>query len=268
MPFLQTADRADINYVHTPRRAGTPVVFLHALGLDLSIWQHQFGAFAGERELVALDLPGHGLSARPDWTPTFARMARTVIDALDKLQTGPVHLVGISVGAMIAQTLAINAPHLVSSLTLVATSCTFSDPVRTILQDRARTVREGGMAAITPLHLERWFPPAFRQERPDVLDQFSKILIGQDHEYHARMWDMVAGLDTAASLESIHCPVMVIAGEQDTSASPEAGRAIVNRIEGASLHVIAGSGHFPQMEYPLEFNALLRDFLVRADGFN
>jgi len=262
MPVLHIAGQPDINVVRTPGRGGTPIVLLHALGLDLSVWQPQFDAFGAGQALIALDFPGHGLSGQIDDAPTFARLAQVVADVLAQLQTGPVHLVGISVGGMIAQTLAVDAPHLVSSLCVVATSCTFPDPVRAALRERAAAVRAGGMAAITPLHLARWLPSAFHERRPDVIDRLGKILLRQDGQFHARMWDMVAELDVADGLAAIGCPVMVVAGEQDPSASPEAARAIVRRIAGARLEVIPGSGHFPQMEYPLAFNALLQDFLA------
>lgn len=74
----------------------------------------------------------------------------------------------------------------------------------------------------------------------------------------------VATLDIEQRLSALTCPVMVVAGEQDASASPAAGQLIVNQVAGATLHVVPRSGHFPPLEHPDTFNALLRAFLHQA----
>lgn len=198
-----------------------------------------------------------------DKTPDFAAFAQILADFVAGLGVGPVDVVGISVGGMIAQTLAINLPALVRSLTLVATSCTFPDEVRLLLQKRGQVSREKGMETMTPLHLERWFAADFRTKRPDVLDRFRKILLRQSSSFHAAMWDMVATLDVEPRLATVSCPVTVIAGADDPSASPAAARLIAGRVPGATVHVLPQCGHFPPIEYPAEFNALLHAFLNR-----
>src|SRR5450830_466103 len=265
MPTLTIPDSPDINYVRTGARGGTPIFFVHALGLDLSVWEAQFLEFGSQRDLIAIDLPGHGLSGDLNAAPSFTAMADVVIKVINLLDIGPVHLVGISVGGMIAQTVAVTRPELVCSLTLIATSCTFPEPLRKVLTERAQVVRQQGMEVIVPLHLERWFPQDFRQRRPDVLDRFAKILFRQNPEFHASMWDMVATLDIAHQLKTLRCPVMVVAGEEDPSAAPAAGKRITDQIDDARLVVIPASGHFPQMEYPAEFNHIMRAFIHQVE---
>ena len=258
MTVVATADGGTVNVVRTGPRGGAPLVFLHALGLDLTWWDHQVAAFGGERDVVAVDLPGHGLSGSPDGGPTFDGLARVVGDVVAGLGAGPADVVGLSVGGMVAQTMAVSRPDLVRSLVLVATSCTFADGVRTALRERARVTRAGGMAAIAPLHLERWFPAGFRARRPDVLDRAAKVLLRQDAALHAALWEMVAGLDLGGRLGGLTCPVTVVAGAEDASAPPASGQAIVDRVAGAVLHVVAGCGHFPPLEAVDWFNAILR----------
>ena len=262
MPKAKITGGPDINLVRTGPKGGAPIVFLHALGLDLTWWGCQIAAFGRDHDVVALDLPGHGLSGHLDAPPTFDAMARAVIGVLAHVDAGPAHLVGLSVGGMIAQTLAIARPELVRSLSLVATSCTFPDAARQAVRERARVTRAGGMAAIAPLSLERWFPLAFRTRRPDVLDHAAKLMLQQDPEFHAALWDMVAGLDLEQRLSAVTCPAMVVAGGEDMSAPAAAGQLIANQITGATLHVVAGSGHFPPLEASEEFNMLLRNFLL------
>ena len=261
MPKVTIIGGPDINVVRTGPKGGAPIVFLHALGLDLTWWGHQIEAFGRDHDVIALDLPGHGLSGGLDDDPTFELMAQSVAGVLAEIDAGAVHLVGLSVGGMIAQALTISRPEWVRSLSLVATSCTFPDLTRQAVRERARVSRAGGMAAIAPLSAERWFPLAFRTQRPDVIDRAIKAMLQQDPEFHASLWAMVATLDLEQNLKAVTCPTMVVAGGEDISAPASAGQRIVDRITGSTLHVVEGCGHFPPLEAPEAFNELLRRFI-------
>ena len=260
MPTRTIAGHLDINLIRTGSRSGPPLVFLHGLGLDLTMWDHQLPEFGRTHDVVALDLPGHGLSASLGTAPTLETLAGAVAEAAGRLDAGPVHLVGISLGGMIAQTVAIRDPGLIRSLTLVATSSTFADPVRLTIRQRAALARAEGIAAVAASHLQRWLSDDYRARRPDMLDRVYKVVLRQDAELHASLWDAVAALDVQG-LSALTCPVMVVTAESDPSAPVAASRRIADQIAGAVLHVTAGTGHFPPMEAAEAFNALLRGFL-------
>ncbi|WP_177202304.1 alpha/beta fold hydrolase [Methylobacterium sp. ap11] len=247
-----------VNVIRTGPRGGAPILFIHAVSLDLTWWDHQFAAYGMDHDLVAFDLPGHGASPRLDGSYTFDALATVTANVITALDTGSAHVVGISVGGMIAQTLALVRPDLVRSLTLVATLCTLTDPVREAMRERARVARADGMAAIVSPTLERWFPASFRARRPDVLDRAAKIVLRHDPAVYAEMWEMIADLDLEARIPTIACPTLVVAGAQDVNAPVAAGQKIADRIPGASLHVLPGVGHFPPLEAPHAFNERLR----------
>lgn len=264
MQQLKMPDGPTINVVRTGPRGRQPILFIHAVGLDLTWWDQQFAALGQDHDLVAFDLPGHGLSDRMHDTLTFEALASVAAAVIASLDAGPVHVVGISVGGMIAQTLALSHPDLVRSLVLVATLCTFPDSVRAALRERARVARKEGMAMIAPLTQERWFPPAFRKQRPDVMDRAAKSLLRHDPTVHAAMWEMIALLELEARIPIITCPTLVVAGAEDANAPVAAGQKISNLIHGASLHVLPGIGHFPPFEAAAVFNDLLRAHLHAA----
>ena len=260
MPNLTTAGHVDINLVRTGPRGGPPLLLLHGLGLDLTLWDHQFPEFGRTHDVIALDLPGHGLSASLRTAPTLETLAGAVAEVVRHLDAGPVHLVGISLGGMIAQMVAVREPGLIRSLTLVATSSTFAEPVRLAIRQRAALTRTEGMAAVAASHLQRWFSDDYRKRRPDMLDRVYKVVLRQASELHAALWEAVAGLDVQG-LSALTCPVMVVTAENDPSAPVAAARLIADQIAGAVLHVTAGAGHFPPIETAGAFNALLRQFL-------
>jgi pimeloyl-ACP methyl ester carboxylesterase len=100
---------ASLNMIRTGPRGGAPLLFLHALGLDLSVWDHQIQALARDHDVIAIDLPGHGLSPRSEHPPTLAAFAQALSELITTLRAGPADVVGISVGGMIAQ--AWQPPH-------------------------------------------------------------------------------------------------------------------------------------------------------------
>jgi len=259
--LLETRGLPAINLVRTGPRGQAPVLLLHGLGLNLTWWGDQIEAFGRDRDVIAFDLPGHGLSGKLACPPSFDVMADVVHAVLTHVDAGPAHLVGISVGGMIAQTFAVRHPELVQSLTLVATLCTFSDAGREALRERASVARTHGMSRIAQLSNARWFPPSFRERRPDVLDRATTCLLSQDAEFHASMWEMVARLDLERSISTIGCPTLVVAGTEDVNAPVAAATRIADAIVGAALEAMSGLGHFPPLEAPTAFHTLLRRFL-------
>lgn len=254
----------NLNIVRSGPLDGAPVVLLHGLGLDLGMWDEQFEGLTDAFHIIAVDLPGHGLSPETDGVPTFDEMAGKVAAAIEVLAVGPVHLVGLSVGGMIAQALTVTYPAMVRSLTLVATSCTFPEAVRQMLRARALTAEADGMVVMAESHIARWFPEAFRRKRPEVLDRIRKTLIRQDRTFHARLWDMVAALDMEMQIAAVAVPTLVIVGAEDPSAPLAAGELIARQIgDDAEVAVLPDCGHFPPIEFPESFNALLRNFLAR-----
>ena len=250
-----------LNIARTAGHGGAPLLLLHPVALDLTWYGPQFEAFGQTRDVIAFDMPGHGLSDDLSSPPSFDIMARAVEAVLEALDGGPADVVGVSVGGMIAQTFALRRPDLVRSLGLVATLCTFPAEVRQALRERARVAREEGMARIAELSNERWFTPAFRARRPDMMERTRRSLLQQPGEFHAGMWEMIAGLELETEIRTIACPTLVVTGTADVNAPPAAAEQIARAIPGASLHLMPGLGHFPPFEAPDAFNAILRAFL-------
>lgn len=262
MPFAEAGLSPRINYVRTGPRGNPPLVFLHGVGLNLTWWGEQIEEFARDFDVIAFDMPGHGLSGKANGAPSFDMLTDALNAVLAHAGVGAAHLVGISVGGMIAQHFALRHPEQVLSLTLVATLCTFADPVREALRERANVARTQGMGKLAPLSNARWFSAGFRERRPDVLDRATTCLLSQDAHFHASMWDMIAGLDLEGDISAIMCPTLVVAGNEDPNAPVSAGRRIANLIVGASMQEMVGLGHFPPVESPTSFNALLRQFMI------
>ncbi len=225
------------------------------------MWGQQIEALQASYDVIALDLPGHGLSDNLIGEPSFTKFASAVAQVIEGLGAGPAHLVGISFGGMVAQTVALEHPALVRSLSLIGTACTFAAPGRAALHERANFTRQEGMRALAPLSLARWFTPEFSQRRPDVLDGITKILYRQDAGFHAAVWDLIATLDTQAGLQATALPAQVIVGAEDTSTPVAAAHLLAAALKTTNVHVVLGSAHFTNLEAPEMVNNLLLTFL-------
>ena len=253
-----------VNIVRAGPAGQAPVVLLHAVSLDLTYWGAQFAELSQTHDVVAFDWPSHGRSGPLHGDVSFDHLAEVVAAVIDATVRAPAHIIGLSMGSMVAQHFALAHQDLVRSLCLIGSACTFADPARQALRQRAAAIRKGGMPAVLQASMERWFTPEFRQRRPDVVDRASKSVLACEPAAQAALWDIIAGLDTHARLTSLTCPTLVLAGAEDPSTPPAAARVIQEQIPGAAVEIIAGASHMVTLEKPQAINALLETFISRA----
>jgi 3-oxoadipate enol-lactonase len=184
-----------------------------------------------------------------------------VTSVVKEATSGPAHIVGVSMGSMVAQIFALTHPELIQSLCLIGSACTFSDRVCQALRDRAASTRLGGMPAVLKAATGHWFTPKFRRDRPDVIDRAEKTVLACNPEQYAAFWEMIAGLDTQKQLAELICPTLVLVGEEDSSTPPAAGQLIGERIPGAQVEIIVGVSHMAPIEAPGAVNHLIDAFL-------
>jgi 3-oxoadipate enol-lactonase len=253
-----------INMVRRGPRGRSRVIMIHPVGLELSYWDGQIEALSDTYDVVAFDLPGHGRTPGSPSDCTLDKAASVLEQVIRATGSDAVHLVGVSVGGMIAQALTLAKPGLVRSLTLIDTAATFAEEGREAMRSRARTAREGGMQAVLASTIDRWFTPETQLRRPDLIDRVTKTLLADDPLVHAAMWDMISALDLASQLHRINCATLILVGEFDLSTPPAAAQVLKDNIAGAQMHIIAQASHMTPLEKPSEINAHLARFLAAA----
>ena len=257
-----------INWVRTSVDKPETIVLIHGVGHDLTYWDRQIEALAGEYNVVAFDLPGHGRSsgAAEDWSFEYA--ATTVARLIEEVSTTPVHLAGISFGGMIAQVTTLARPDLIRSLTLIGTASRFPDEVRKGMRSRAEAVRAGGMVAVLQASLERWFTPETRARRPDIVDRITKTMLADDPATHAAIWDVIASLDVHGRLGEIGCPALIVVGERDPITPPSVAQELVEAIRGAKIVAIPDASHIVTVEVPVAVNEAMALFLGARENWS
>ncbi len=256
MPY---ATVANVRLYYEIDGEGPTVLLLHPVGLDSTCWSMQVGALIPGFRVLRVDLRGHGRSDVPLPPYTLSGFAADVHSLLQQLQRGPAHVIGLSLGGMVAQVLALEHPRDVRSLVLADTNSTLPPEARRAMIERGEAAKRGGMASVIESTLTRWFTPAFMGS--EVAARCRERLLADDVQGWAAAWQAISELDTEPRLGEIRVPTLVMTGEVDVSAPVARARAMAERIPGAILHVVAGAPHMAPLERPDLFNPPVLDFL-------
>ena len=246
--------------------AGTPVVLSHALGLDLAMWDGLAarladGSLGAPHEVLRYDQRGHGGSAAPAGPYSMDDLVDDAARLIREWGRGPVAWIGLSMGAMVGQGLAIRHPELVSKLVLANTTAIYPEAAQAGWAQRIATVQSQGMAAVAEIVVERYLHADFRAAQPAATQAIRASILRNDTPGYAASCAAVAGVAWLDRLATIACPTLVIAGARDPGAPPAMGEAIASRVPGARMEIIADASHLSVLETPAEFEALLKAFL-------
>jgi 3-oxoadipate enol-lactonase len=262
-----TINGLDIHYREAGQ--GRPVVLVHGFTGNSRNWALTVPALRPYYRLLSPDLRGHGLSAKPVLPEDYAleAMADDIVAFVGLLGLEGCHLVGHSMGGMIAQLVALKAPHLLRSLVLVDTSAEPPGALRT--EERARLVRvamEQGMEAVWEAQLALNPMAEELRSQPELLQTWKEQFLMTSREAYIYCAQHIANRRPILDeLKGLRMPVLIVCGELD---EPFVGpsRRMHEAIPGSRLEIIAGCGHSPQIERPQEFNRLLLSFLWEVDG--
>jgi len=260
MPELRLAD-VTLNWREDGDPGGAPVVFANSLGTDLHLWDAVLPLLPAGLRLIRHDKRGHGGSSVPPAPYAMGALVRDAEALLDHLGVREAVFVGLSIGGMIAQGLAVKRPDLVRALVLSNTAARIG--TREIWQDRIDAVRAGGIEAIADAVMARWFSRAFLAS-PE-LDRWRAMLLAQPVEGYVGCCAAIAGTDLLSPTSGLRLPVLAIAGSEDGATPPDLVRETAQLVPGSTFHLIRRVGHLPCVEAPGEYARVLGEFL-RAAG--
>jgi 3-oxoadipate enol-lactonase len=242
---------------------GAPVVTLsNSLSTDFSMWDEQAAVLPGRYRLLRYDTRGHGCSDVTQPPYTMEQLADDVAGLLDSLGIGETHFVGLSLGGMTAQMLALRRPDLVSSLCLVSTTCFGAEGLPRWTK-RIASLRAGEPfdLMLEPM-MDRWLSMKFRRENVERTDRIKSMVLRTPPQGYIGCGLAIAGFDIRHRLNEIDVPTMVIAGEEDPSTTVEHAQAIHAGIKGAELAVIPGARHLLNVDHQVVFTSHLTDWLA------
>ncbi|BCA29103.1 3-oxoadipate enol-lactonase [Metapseudomonas otitidis] len=235
MPAVRLAD-GDLNYL-LEGPAGAPVLVLsNSLGTDLHMWDAQVPAFTRHFRVLRYDTRGHGQSLVSEGPYRIDQLGRDVLALLDALDIPKAHFCGLSMGGLIGQWLAINAPERIQRLVLCNTAAKIGTPE--VWNPRIDAVLAGGVQAMADLRdasISRWFTPDFAEAQPEKVEAIVGMLARTSPQGYAANCAAVRDADFREQLAVIQAPTLVVCGSGDPVTTPEHGRFMQARIAGAEL---------------------------------
>ena len=258
-----TANGISINYT-LDGPANAPVVTMsHSLATDLSMWDPTVPALSGFR-VLRYETRGHGKTDAPKGAYTLDQLADDALALLKALGIAKTHWVGLSMGGMIGQTLALKAPQAFASLSLCDTSSRVPAEAKAQWADRIKAAETPGMEPLVEPTLARWFTEPYRQSHPQVLERVGGYIRATPVAGFVGCCHAIPQINLTHRLQQITCPALVIVGEQDPGTPVAMAREIHAALPGSELVVIPSAAHLSSIEQQQAFNAALLGFLERA----
>jgi 3-oxoadipate enol-lactonase len=256
---MQIVDFGDvqINYREDGDPKGAPVVFANSLGTDYRLWDQILPLLPPGLRLIRYDKRGHGLSSCPIAPYSMGALVSDAERLLDHLNVRDCLFVGLSIGGMIAQGLAVKRVDQIRAMVLSNTGAKIG--TAEMWADRIAAVNAGGIEALADSILERWFSKTFRAT--DELTAWRNMLTRQPVDGYTGCSAAISGTDFYTTTASLTLPTLGIAGSEDGSTPPDLVRETVDLVKGSKFHLIRGAGHLPCVENPQEYAQVLTNFI-------
>lgn len=241
---------------------GPPVVLLHGLGGDAGFWAAEAARWAAEFRVLTVDLPGSGSSPVPDGPATIEGFAEAVRDVLDAAGVARAHVVGFSMGGLVAQALATGHRDRVDRLVLASTYAVMNAQARMFLDAvRDVVVAGGSMRPVFPLVCPWLFSVDFLADPTNAAwlaaPEDDEPTAGWLAQYRAQQ-----AFDGRDRLADVAAPTLVVHGAEDRLVTVDDAAALTAGIPGATRVTVEGAGHLVEVEAPDRFVREVRDFLA------
>jgi 3-oxoadipate enol-lactonase len=259
-----TVNGISVHYTLEGPASGPVITMSNSLASNLSMWEPQLPVLTSRYRVLRYDTRGHGgteATAGPYSLDELSEDVRALLRALGITRT---HFIGLSMGGMIGQIIAIKYPQMLQSLVLCDTMSRVPTEAKPMWDDRIHTAETGGMEPLVEPTLARWFTESFRQKGSPVLDQVRTMIRTTPPRGYAGCCHAIAALNLTDHLKAITLPTLVIVGEDDPATPVAASHVIHEQIRGSELVILKSAAHLSNLEQPEAFNQALTAFLPKV----
>jgi 3-oxoadipate enol-lactonase len=256
MPRLELDD-VTLHYREDGPQDGAPVVFANSLGTDMRLWDPILPYLPKGLRILRYDKRGHGQSSVPPAPYAMGALVRDVEQVMDHVGIKDAMFVGLSIGGLIGQGIAIKRPDLVRALVLSNTGAKIG--TKDIWDDRIAGARKGGVEALADATMTRWFSRDFVAS--PALADWRALFVSTPNEGYIGCSQAIAGTDFYTPTSGLRIPVLGIAGSEDGATPPDLVRETVDLVPGSKFELMHRVGHLPCVEKPEEYAVILTEFL-------
>ena len=249
------------NAAITGKLDGPVVVLSHSLCTNIAMWDEQLADIEPHFRILRYDSRGHGASDAPKGAYTLDQLADDAIGVLDFLGIEKVNWVGLSMGGMVGQSIALRHPQRLQKLVLASTAAVMGDQLQPVWQDRISRARSMGMSSLVAEILERWFSPDFLDADSLPVQRIRQQVLSTPVNGFVGCCEAIRHLDYLERITAIDMPTLIIVGEDDPGTPVAFSEAIHARVSGSQLCIIPAARHLCNIEKQRDFNNRLLEFL-------
>jgi pimeloyl-ACP methyl ester carboxylesterase len=239
------------------------MVFIHGVGLDLSMWKDQVAGFKVDQHIITYDMLGHGLSPNAPHDISLDTLAHQLLGLLDHIQLEQVHLIGFSLGGLVARVFATLHNHRLQSLTIMSSVFDRNEVSRQAIFKRLSEVEKNGPSANIDQALTRWFSPLYTKKNGHYIAQLKTKVLANHGASYASCYRLFGEGDNAVknALGNILCPTLITTGELDPGSTPAMSHALAANISRAKVAILPSARHMMPVENAGQVNQVLHQFI-------
>ncbi|WP_227938337.1 alpha/beta fold hydrolase [Alkalihalobacillus deserti] len=262
MPKVRFGDQT-INFVE--KGIGEPVILLHGVGLDHTMWKQQIDYLSMNHRVIAYDMLCHGESEKTSEHYELIHFVDQLLMLLDGLTITKAHLIGFSMGGMVAQLFGVLHPDRVQSLCFMSAVANRTKAQQEAVLNRVKQVEQEGHLVTIDEAISRWFNEHYMKSNPEIIQSIKNKLKENDPLAYLKAYTVFANADQElwGKLEQINQPTLIMTGEADVGSSPVMATQMHERIKGSELVIIPSIRHMLPIEGADIVNQVLDSFIKK-----
>ena len=249
-------------YVFNNKEQSIPIVFVHGVGLTYEIWQPQLDFFKDYSNL-SYDILGHGKSSLTKQNISFDDFSDQLIELINELKIEKIHLVGFSIGSLVARNFATRYGERLRSLILLGSIYKRSEQQQKIVNERFNQAKKE--LKLSRQALKRWFTDKYLENNPNTYEKISSILSGNNMANFLKVYELFVKHKNDEDFKKIQAKTLVMTGEHDIGSTIEMSQQLNNVIMDSELKIIKDGKHLCGIECADEVNLSIKNFIEKYE---
>ena len=236
------------------KKTDVPIVFIHGVGLNHKIWEPQINVF--ENTFLAYDILGHGKTPLNKENLSFDDFSNQLINLIDELNIGRIHLVGFSIGSLIARNFASKYSDRLESLILLCSIFKRTEKQQQIVKDRFELSKKS--KSLSKQALKRWFTDEYLEKNPNIYNKISSILEQNKMENFIKIYELFVNHKDDEHFDKIKTKTLIMTGEKDIGSTPEMSINLSKVINNSNIKIIPKGKHLCSIECADDVNMAIK----------
>ena len=236
------------------KKNDVPIVFIHGVGLNHKIWEPQINVF--ENTFIAYDILGHGKTPLDKENLSFDDFSNQLINLIDELNIRRIHLVGFSIGSLIARNFASKYSDRLESLILLCSIFRRTEKQQQIVKDRFELAKKS--KSLSKQALKRWFTDEYLEKNPNTYNKISSILEQNSMENFLKIYELFVNHKDDERFEKIKTKTLIMTGEGDIGSTPEMSINLSKVINNSNVKIISKGKHLCSIECADDVNMAIK----------